>query len=296
MNSISQNALLSDTALRSLLLEYRRANWRNIQTPDAQERVVEDLIRDDGSQLFAQLAPYVKLTAESRILDVGSGVGNFVVACRNRGFKAVGIEPDRIGQDTTLTAIQIARRRIDSSVFANGVGETLPFPDGCFDLVVMSQVIEHVSDQRRVIREAGRVVREGGAIYVACPNYLRFYEPHYKIFWLPLLPKFLGRLYLRLRGRSAALLDQLTYTTNRRLRKLCKSVGREYSVFDLHREDFLRKRKDGSFAARPTRLVNRLTRLPWVGGLFLSTILKYGAIREGGCAMVIIRNARGSQP
>jgi SAM-dependent methyltransferase len=296
MNSISENAVLSDTALRSLLLEYRRANWRNIQTPDAQERIVEDLIRDDGSQLFAQLAPYVKLTAESRVLDVGSGVGNFVVACRNRGFKAVGIEPDRIGQGTTLTAIQIARRRIDSSVFANGVGEKLPFSDGCFDLVVMNQVIEHVSVQQIVIREAGRVVREGGAIYVACPNYLRFYEPHYKILWLPLLPKFLGRFYLRLRGRSAALLDQLTYTTNSRLRKLCKSLGSEYTVFDLHRESFLRKREDGLFAAPSTRVVNRLTRLPWVGRLLLSTILKYGAIREGGCAVVIIRNTRGSQP
>ena len=101
----------------------------------------------------------------------------------------------------------------------------MPFPDACFDLVVMNQVIEHVADQSMVVREAARVVREGGAIYIACPNYLRFYEPHYKIFWAPLLPKTLGRIYLRLRGRSPAMLNQLTYTTNRRLRKLLAELG-----------------------------------------------------------------------
>ena len=66
-------------------------------------------------------------------------------------------------------------------MFVSGVGEGLPFPDACFDLVVMNQVVEHVADQSMVLREAARAVREGGVIYVACPNYLRFYEPHYKI-------------------------------------------------------------------------------------------------------------------
>ena len=91
----------------------------------------------------------------------------------------------------------------------------------------MNQVIEHVGDQRAVLREALRVMKPGGALYLACPNYLRFYEPHYKIFWIPLLPKFLGRLYLRLRGRRPVLIDQITYTTNARIKKLLRLAAPE---------------------------------------------------------------------
>jgi SAM-dependent methyltransferase len=158
----------------------------------------------------------------------------------------------------------------------------------------MNQVIEHVSDQQRVMGEAARVVRTGGVIYVACPNYLRFYEPHYKIFWWPLLPKVLGRMYLRLRGRSPAMLSQLTYTTNRRLRRLFASLGDEYHVVDLHRQQFLKKRDTGSFAARSTRLVSRITKLPVAGPMALRAVLWYASLVEGGCEMLITRTPKAT--
>jgi SAM-dependent methyltransferase len=280
---------ISDAELRALLLEYRRENWLGIQPEATQQQIVEDLIHGDAEAPLRQVEPYVAISADSRILDLGSGIGSFVASCRRRGLRAFGLEPDRIGQGAKITSIQIARRRLAAPVFVSGVGEGLPFPNGCFDLVVMNQVIEHVADQSTVVREAARVVRQGGAIYIACPNYLCFYEPHYKIFWLPLLPKTLGRTYLRLRGRSPAMLDQLTYTTNRRLRKLLAALGPEYTALDLHREQFLRKLAGGGFAARSTQLVAKLMHLPLFGRLVLWAVLKYGSIVEGGCAWMVLR-------
>jgi SAM-dependent methyltransferase len=280
---------ISNSELRALLLEYRRENWSGIQPEAIQRRIVEDLVTGDAAGPLREAERYLALSPDSRILDLGSGVGSFVVACRRRGLQAFGLEPDRIGQGAKITSLQIARKRLTSAVFVSGVGEALPFPDACFDYVVMNQVIEHVADQRLVLQEAARVVREGGAIYIGCPNYLRFYEPHYKIFWLPLLPKLLGRLYLRLRGRSPAMLDQLTYTTNGRLRRLLGALGPEYMVFDLHREQFLRKRSSTGFAARSTRLVAMLTQMPLAGPLVLWALLKYASIAEGGCEMLVIR-------
>lgn len=285
---------VADSELRALLLEYRRENWNGIQPEATQRQIVEEIIHGDAEGPLRRVEPYVAISSGSRILDLGSGVGSFVVACRRRGLRAFGLEPDRIGQGAKITSVQIASRRLSEPVFVSGVGEELPFPDACFDLVVMNQVIEHVADQAVVIREAARVVREGGAIYVACPNYLRFYEPHYKIFWTPLLPKALGRIYLRLRGRSPAMLNQLTYTTNGRLRKLFSELGPDYEALDLHREQFLQKRSGTGFAARSTRLVAKLTRLPFVGPAALWTILKYGSISEGGCEMVVIRKPRAA--
>ena len=295
MNSaFNQTFPISDTELRGLLLDYRRENWAGIQPPDVQAQVVEDLIHGDSQEILRQVEPYVASLTSSRILDIGSGVGSFVVACRQRGLQAFGIEPDRIGQGAKLNAIQIARRRLQKPVFTSGVGETLPFPDSCFDLVVMNQVIEHVADQALVLREAARVLREGGVLYVACPNYLRFYEPHYKIFWLPLMPKSLGRLYLRIRGRSPAMLAQLTYTTDRRLKKLLTALGPGFLPVDLHQEQFLKKRMEGSFSAKSTRLVIKLTQLPWLGRVVLGMVLRYGAITDGGCEMLVVRQPKAA--
>jgi SAM-dependent methyltransferase len=285
---------IGDSELRALLLEYRRENWNGIQPEAIQRQIVEGIIHGDAEGPLRQVEPYIAISSDARILDLGSGVGSFVVACRRRGLRAFGLEPDRIGQGARITSIQIAIRRLVEPVCVSGVGERLPFPDACFDLVVMDQVIEHVANQGMVAREAARVVREGGVIYVACPNYLRFYEPHYKIFWAPLLPKVLGRIYLRLRGRSPAMLNQLTYTTNAMLRKLLTAFGPDYRVLDLHREQFMRKRSAGSFAARSTRMVVKLTRLPFVGPAALWAILKYGSITEGGCEMVVIRQPRAA--
>jgi SAM-dependent methyltransferase len=283
---------IDEAELRELLLAYRRENWRGVQTPEMQVRIVESLLRCDTSLPLRQVKPYVQLSEGSRILDLGSGVGNFVVACRQRGLRAFGIEPDRIGNGSRVTAIQIARRRLAEPVFTNGVGEKLPFRDACFDFVALDQVMEHVADQMLVLNEAARVVREGGAIYVASPNYWRFYEPHYKISWLPLMPKVLGRIYLRLRGRSSSMLNQLTYTTNGRLQKLFSKLGPDYVAVDLHREQFLRKREEGSFASRIARLMARMTRLPIVGSFLLWMVLRYSAFREGACEMVILRRRK----
>jgi SAM-dependent methyltransferase len=80
--------------------------------------------------------------------------------------------------------------------------------------VVSLQVLEHVGHPTGAVREIYRVLRPGGQAYIACENYLSFREQHYRVFWLPLLPKALGSLYLRARGRDPEFLRKhVRYTT-----------------------------------------------------------------------------------
>jgi SAM-dependent methyltransferase len=216
-------------------------------------------------------------------------VGGFVAACRKRGLAAYGVEPDRIGNGSKTTAIQIAAQRLDTPAFVVGIGERLPFASASFDLAVLDQVIEHVSDQAAVIGEALRVVKPNGAVYIACPNYLCFYEPHYKIAFLPLMPKLLGKLYLKLRGRNPVLLEQIRYTTNWRVRKLLGKFPL-HMVCDLNSEEFIRKCGNGSFASAKARLIRRLTRLPVLGKALMNTVLFYIRLRERGTAVLVSPN------
>ncbi len=293
MNSVSSHpsALLTEGELRYLLERYRKENWRGIQTPEWQSKIVDGILHDDGVAIFEQLLPVWTIPESATVLDIGSGVGTFVLACRRRGLSAFGIEPDRIGQGGSVTSIQIAKRRLESQTFAVALGEQLPFRDRSFDLITMNQVMEHVSDQASVLFEAARVLKPGGAIYIACPNYLRFYESHYKIFWFPLLPKVLGRLYLRARGRNPVLLNQLKYTTNSRLRALLRKLGPGYVLTDLHRHSFLEKYKYGSFLSSRARFVSRMMRVPFIGGIVSIAALWFLRCTEGGCEMFVVRNS-----
>ena len=95
----------------------------------------------------------------------------------------------------------------------DGDAHELPFEDGAFDGCVSLQVLEHVRDPRRVVREIARVLKPGGVLFVTCENYLAFREPHYDVAWLPGMPKKLGSIYLRMRGRDPSFLrEHVTYT------------------------------------------------------------------------------------
>jgi SAM-dependent methyltransferase len=285
-----QSRPISQAELCELLRSYRAENWRGIQTPEVQAQIVEAMLQADPATVLSQVAQFCAIPPGAMILDIGSGAGGFVVGCRQLGYRAFGAEPDRIGTGARVTSIQIAARRVSANVFISAVGEALPFPDFVFDLVTLNQVIEHVPDQLVVLREAVRVLRPGGALYVASPNYLRFYEPHYKIFWLPLMPRFLGRLYLRLRGRNPVMLRDLYYTTNHRLREWLEAVGEGCEVLDCHREQFLRKCAGrGEFASGRARLLKEMISVPLLGPALRALALGWMRLREGGCEMLVLR-------
>lgn len=277
---------IPQTQLRELLAQYRRQNWAGIQTPDWQERIVADMLRSEAPAVLERIAPYWQPGPGARILDLGSGAGGFVAACRKRGLSAYGVEPDRIGNGAEITAIQIAAQRVVTPAFVVGVGERLPFADCAFDLVVLDQVLEHVSDQSSVLAEALRVVKPNGAVFIACPNYLCFYEPHYKVAFLPLMPKVLGKWYLKLRGRNPILLEQIQYTTNWRVRSLLRQFSLQI-IFDLNADAFLSKCAAGGFVSRKAKRIRRLTQVPLLGGMLRRGMVFLIRLRERGTAMLI---------
>ena len=123
-----------------------------------------------------------------RILDVGCGKGG-VIACALKGAEAVGFDFDE-------REIDIAKRRAESYNLGNvsishGDGENIPFKDNYFDLVMAMSVLEHVKDLEGVIKEMVRVTKPGGYCYVTTPNPIFPREGHYKVFYIPYMPKFL---------------------------------------------------------------------------------------------------------
>ena len=108
-----------------------------------------------------------------RVLENGCGVGLYISHMAPMGGVIIGSEYD-IGR-----AVE-ARKRADHILGA--AGESLPFPEDSFDLILSNEVIEHVQDDQLTIREMVRVLKPGGRIILFCPNRWYPFETH-GIYW-----------------------------------------------------------------------------------------------------------------
>lgn len=98
------------------------------------------------------------------VLDIGCGPGVTVRELTTIGCFAVGL-------DYSDEIIKIARTHTPNGKFVWGRAEYLPFKDGAFNTVIMTEVLEHVEDVEKAIAEVDRVTnRPAAKIIITVPN------------------------------------------------------------------------------------------------------------------------------
>lgn len=104
--------------------------------------------------------------AGKRVVDVGCGSGELVRWLRGQGADAVGVECGEV-------MMGLARQADPDhpGAYLDGVGQDLPLPDADADAVIMSYSLHHIPREHMAaaLREAHRVLRPNGVLYVAEP-------------------------------------------------------------------------------------------------------------------------------
>ncbi len=113
------------------------------------------------------------LRAGMRVLDAGCGSGRHLCeSFRTPGVEVAGVDLNRadLGKAKGFLSL-MAREQKGRWLVAQADVTKLPFADGSFDVVICSEVLEHIKDNRTAVAELVRVLKPGGDLVVTVPRF-----------------------------------------------------------------------------------------------------------------------------
>jgi SAM-dependent methyltransferase len=114
----------------------------------------------------ALIAAFVRLSglpAGARVADLGCGSGVFTELLRRRGYQSIGL-------DISPKLIALGRAKYPGLELIEGDAENLPFESASLDGVLLSGLVHHFPDPRRLASEVGRVLKSDGRFVAFDPN------------------------------------------------------------------------------------------------------------------------------
>ena len=124
---------------------------------------------------------HIGLKPGDRVLDVGCGGGRHIRQTRLMpGITAIGMDlGDWEVKETRRMLTELDELPVEAGGSVPGAGPwgsargsvyQLPFPDEAFDCVIISEVLEHLHEDERALREISRVLRRGGTLAASVPR------------------------------------------------------------------------------------------------------------------------------
>jgi ubiquinone/menaquinone biosynthesis C-methylase UbiE len=114
----------------------------------------------------------INVNPEGTMLDLGCGEGRHIFGVMEQfpDLKCIGLDPHIESLEKAKEGLEflesISNRKTN---FLSGSAYSLPFNDNSFDLVVCSEVLEHLHEYKDAIKEISRVLRPGGQFLASVP-------------------------------------------------------------------------------------------------------------------------------
>lgn len=108
------------------------------------------------------------------MLEIGCGVGDFLHEMEQKGWNCTGIEPSK-------EAKVIAKNRVKANIL--NPDELASLEDESIDLITMWHVLEHVDNLKEEVMHLQRLLKKGGRLVLALPNYKSADAEFYREYW-----------------------------------------------------------------------------------------------------------------
>ncbi len=124
--------------------------------------------------LVSKLRMIRKYFKTGRLIDFGSGTGEFLNHCNKSGWDVMGIEPNTLARETGIRKYQLNIGNSDD--FQNTPVESV-------DVITFWHVLEHHHDPVKLMITSHKLLKSGGLLVIALPNYDSWDADFYGRFW-----------------------------------------------------------------------------------------------------------------
>lgn len=111
---------------------------------------------------------------QGSLLDMGCGTGTFLHTMQKSGWQVTGMEPD-------ATARAAGKKNYGLSI--DSPEQFYHLPADSFDVITLWHVLEHVHDLHQYIAQLKKILKPGGRLFIAVPNYQAREQQVYKANW-----------------------------------------------------------------------------------------------------------------
>jgi ubiquinone/menaquinone biosynthesis C-methylase UbiE len=120
--------------------------------------------------IYLKLRPIVKYLKNKVVLEIGCGEGDLSEFVSRYAKKVYAM-------DLNPLVLEVVKKR-ENIEYVVGDATKMEFPDNSFDFIIASEVLEHIEEDRKVLKEMKRVLKKGGKIFITVPNseFLKEYD------------------------------------------------------------------------------------------------------------------------
>jgi 2-polyprenyl-3-methyl-5-hydroxy-6-metoxy-1,4-benzoquinol methylase len=124
--------------------------------------IVNKLKRSTAELYLEQFEKDNKSVGDLSLLEIGCGMGDFLLAAQEKGFKVSGLE-------VTDHLVEFVNRRLGFSGVQKGYIENVAYQKGSFDVVAFFDVIEHVRNPVEYMKRVNGLLKTSGKVFLATP-------------------------------------------------------------------------------------------------------------------------------
>ena len=115
-----------------------------------------------------ELTQGVKIHSSDTVIDVGCGDGGHIAFCARQGAEVIFVDRDEARLATTEAKIKASPAHAYRAILSDC--DPIPLADGTGDVVICTEVMEHVADPRVFLAELVRIARPGGKLVITVPD------------------------------------------------------------------------------------------------------------------------------
>lgn len=144
---------------KNLKMFYEKFHSKIIEYP------IEIMKQQSRIKVLKELLPHKKV---DNVLFLGCGQGDELSLIVEGNVLVIGL-------DISRTGLQKAKAKNPNFIFIQGDAHYLPFRKKLFDIVICSEVLEHLPNTEKCISEIHRVLGEQGIFILTVPNWISFF-------------------------------------------------------------------------------------------------------------------------